>query len=197
MGLANYLEGTPKDEVLDVLGFLACEMVRSLCERGLAVKHGYEAAKAAQDDLGPTDSKRSNADADSPERGGGLGGGQMKKRKRTTEEESDDEDDGSAAFRRTAPTGLFTAPARMNATAISSSSSTCNTPGGSTRPTAEGEGATEKEKEKTTPVPERTPLSVVDVEDAYSAMQTGRAKMRMSGMRNFSGGLVRPKVNVI
>lgn len=224
VGLANYLEGTPKDEVLDVLGFLACEMVRSLCERGLAVKDGYEAAKAAaKEDLstrsdagGPSGTKRQREEGESPDKTGSNAGSSEKKKKKkpSDEDESDEEDDGSAAFRRPPPVGLFTAPARM--VTLSSSSSAANTPGrppidadpsastadaaapSTTTEPANGTTTTEqKTPQRKTPPPERTPLSVMDVEDAYSGMQLGRAKLRISGMRNFSGGLVRTKVNVI
>lgn len=231
VGLANFLDGTPKDEVLDVLGFLACEVVRSLCERGLAVKSAYEASKAlaeaaaaaaaapVDEDGAPTGKTRQRAASDSsPERTSQTSDSGAKRRKRdgantgptntpgTTllslddVDESDEDDDGSAAFMRPPPAGLFTAPiSRPTGSSAAPSAAASPKPHDAGEPpTANGQAAAEDEghkdeRGKKDVKPAKMPLTVMDVEDAYAGMQTGRARMKMSGVRNFGGGLVRIK----
>ncbi|KAK4705001.1 transcription initiation protein SPT3, partial [Phenoliferia sp. Uapishka_3] len=63
INLGIYMDGNPHDEVMDVLGFLAYELVRSLCEAGSSYKRSLaqstsSALKRARDQ--PTPSKTSS-----------------------------------------------------------------------------------------------------------------------------------------
>lgn len=47
--MSAYTDGSPSDEVIDVLGFIACEIVRSLCEAGALSKQASTRARLSAD----------------------------------------------------------------------------------------------------------------------------------------------------
>ncbi|PLW22426.1 hypothetical protein PCANC_05242 [Puccinia coronata f. sp. avenae] len=208
VGLSNYIEGNPKDEVVDVLGFLSYEMVRVLCEKGLAVKRDYELARIAQgDDRGGRTE-------------GSHGGSPGKKRKRRSNgmDNSDDNYDGSDAWKRPKPIGPFSEPISGPSKLLQSGSnmtksftddafeaiedtikSSFDKPSESAGKETGGSSSVKKTdlQPSSGPVKSRTPLKVSDVENAYSLMQSGRVKAKMTALRNFTGGFVRTKVSLI
>lgn len=177
---------------MDVLGFLSYEMVRALCERGLAVKRDYELARLAQGQ----NTKPKQEIHSSPSK---------KKRRFNASDGHNDDYDGSEAYKRPKPSGPFSGPI------MSQPGASSHTP---TRASfmddafGMGEGSSAKEGEKEgerqvqpepppAPEPVRSPLRVADVEDAYSMMQMGRVKTKTSALRNFTGAFVRHKVCLI
>lgn len=189
VGLSNYIEGNPKDEVVDVLGFLSYEMVRSLCERGLAVKRDYELARMARGQ----DSKPKQDIHTSPSK---------KKRRANGTDGHDDDYDGSEAYKRPKPSGPFSGPStpqpHLPSSLTPSRTSFLEDPFGITDESTGKVAEKETEGGKVSvPEPTRSPLTVADVEDAYSMMQMGRVKTKTSALRNFTGGFVRNKVSLI
>ncbi|MBW0487510.1 hypothetical protein O181_027225 [Austropuccinia psidii MF-1] len=199
VGLSNYIEGNPKDEVVDVLGFLSYEMVRVLCEKGLAVKRDFELARIAQ---GDDDAQMQDKTHCSPNK---------RKRRANVIDNADDNYDGSEAWKRPRPLGPFSGPV-ISTSKLSSSftpgKSFTDEPLGLAESSTSNKAPYEVEKDhqsdKEEPVkqleasPEtRTPLQVSDVESAYSFMQSGRVKAKMSALRNFTGAFVRTKVSLI
>lgn len=207
MGLSNYIEGNPKDEVVDVLGFLSYEMVRVLCEKGLAVKRDYELARIAQgDDRG---GRNEEPHSSSPGK---------RKRRSNVFDNSDDNYDGSDAWKRPKPIGPFSEPISgpsnlsQNGTNLTQSFTDVAFEAiGDTAAQSASDKSRDPGKEidgfntlkKTDPQPpsaslkSRTPLKVADVENAYSLMQSGRVKAKMTALRNFTGAFVRTKVSLI
>lgn len=179
---------------MDVLGFLSYEMVRALCERGLAVKRDYESARLARGQ----DSKPEPDVHSSPSK---------RKRRANPLDGLDDDYDGSEAYKRSKPIGPFSGPSTP-AGALASSS--CLTPSrtsfledpfGISEVGAGAQPAEEPVKEAAVEPaviePVRSPLRVADVEDAYSMMQMRRVKTKTSALRNFTGAFVRNKVSLI
>ncbi|KAI9630709.1 hypothetical protein KEM48_013678 [Puccinia striiformis f. sp. tritici PST-130] len=216
VGLSNYIEGNPKDEVVDVLGFLSYEMVRVLCEKGLAVKRDYELARIAHDDEdhggvfnGESHHQHSSGSNISPVK--------RKKRRSNGNENADDANyDGSDAWKRPKPTGPFSAPisgpSKPNPNHLTKSliddpfesiddSSTNIKSSTIDKPQASVKDPIERSKQPPPPpsthVDNRTPLKVNEVENAYSLMQSGRVKAKMTALRNFTGAFVRTKVSLI
>ncbi|POW01397.1 hypothetical protein PSTT_12468, partial [Puccinia striiformis] len=206
VGLSNYIEGNPKDEVVDVLGFLSYEMVRVLCEKGLAVKRDYELARIAHDD----------------EDHGGVSTANhiinivVVRRSNGNENADDANYDGSDAWKRPKPTGPFSAPisgpSKPNPNHLTKSliddpfesiddSSTNIKSSTIDKPQASVKDPIERSKQPPPPpsthVDNRTPLKVNEVENAYSLMQSGRVKAKMTALRNFTGAFVRTKVSLI
>ncbi|EFP75901.2 uncharacterized protein PGTG_01232 [Puccinia graminis f. sp. tritici CRL 75-36-700-3] len=207
VGLSNYIEGNPKDEVVDVLGFLSYEMVRVLCEKGLAVKRDYELARIAQGDDGGV--RNEDAHSSSPNK---------RKRRSNGTDNSDEHYDGSEAWKRPKPIGPFSepisGPSKQSQNAPNLTKSFTDDPfevieDPTTKSQIDKPQESGKEVEgsstarKTDPQPpavsvdNRTPLKVADVENAYSLMQSGRVKAKMTALRNFTGAFVRTKVSLI
>ncbi|CAH7686913.1 transcription initiation factor IID, 18kD subunit-domain-containing protein [Phakopsora pachyrhizi] len=209
VGLSNYIEGSPKDEVVDVLGFLSYEMVRSLCERGLSVKQDYELARVDKDyETNPTDEMIHSSPS-------------KRKRRSNNHESRDDLYDGSEAYKRPKPIGPFSSSTKNDLSNTSSMS--CFTPSRtsfgddnilnlnkapsketddrqSEKREAQSNDSKPQEPKNKNPSkdePNRSPLKVSEVEDAYALMQMGRVKSKMSAMRNFTGTFVRTKVSLI
>jgi len=207
VGLSNYIEGNPKDEVVDVLGFLSYEMVRVLCEKGLAVKRDYELARIAQGDDGG--GRNEEPHSSSPGK---------RKRRSNVFDNSDDNYDGSDAWKRPKPIGPFSEPisgpsklSQNGANLTKSFTDDAFEAIGDTAAKSAFDKSQDPGKEidgsntvkKTDPQPpsasvkSRTPLKVADVENAYSLMQSGRVKAKMTALRNFTGAFVRTKVSLI
>ncbi|OAV88425.1 hypothetical protein PTTG_04071 [Puccinia triticina 1-1 BBBD Race 1] len=207
VGLSNYIEGNPKDEVVDVLGFLSYEMVRVLCEKGLAVKREYALARIAQGEDGAARNEETHS-----------GSPNKRKRRANAIDLSDDNYDGSEAWKRPKPIGPFSEPVSgpfklsQNGNNLTksftddafelvedpTSKSALDKPQESGNAT-EGSSMVKKTEPQHPPAPveNRTPLKVTDVENAYSLMQSGRVKAKMTALRNFTGGFVRTKVSLI
>lgn len=203
VGLSHYIEGNPKDEVVEVLGFLSYEMVRVLCEKGLAVKRDYELARIAQGHDG-TDRKE-EIHHNSPN-----------KRKRR-KDHSRDHYDGSEAWKRPKPVGPFSGPINGPGKSFTSYATTSKSFADETfevnddsatqvngdkpaEPGTEEDESSQQAKDPIAPpvvVDNRTPLQVADIENAYSLMQSGRVKAKMTALRNFTGAFVRNKVSLI
>ncbi|QRW01418.1 Transcription initiation factor IID, 18kD subunit [Ceratobasidium sp. AG-Ba] len=66
INLPAYLDIKPNDDTIDILGFLAFEMVRALCVGGLAVKRALEESHQAVEITGAKRKAPSDSGADSP-----------------------------------------------------------------------------------------------------------------------------------
>ncbi|KAG8865156.1 Transcription initiation protein spt3 [Tulasnella sp. 330] len=132
------------DDTVDILGFLAFEMVRSLCVGGLEVKRAYEESADVHSHprANHSPSKRKTSDE--------LNG--KNKRRRAEEDEGDEPWGGNT----TAVSMLFMPPPEA-----------------------------------------RTALRPHHIMDAFGRMQRDSSHARSSGMKNWRGGLVRTRINLI
>ncbi|EGG04562.1 uncharacterized protein MELLADRAFT_88588 [Melampsora larici-populina 98AG31] len=169
VGLSNCIESNPTDEVVDILGFRSYKMLRSLCERGLAVKHDYKLARMAR--VNGTDGHDDDYD-----------GSEDFKRPKPS---------GPFSVPSTPQPNL---PSFLTL----SRTSFLEDPFGITDKSAGKVTEKEIEGGKVfVPEPTRSPLRIAGVEDAYLMMRMGRVKTKTSALRNFTGGFVRNKVSLI
>lgn len=216
--MGAYMEGNANDEVMDVLGFLSYEMVRSLCEAGslnkrtLAASRAVAAVTALKEELKKEELKSNSA---------AKGKGREKKRAADDAAEAEGEKDdpmstpaettsssrttreGSQAAkkgRKGDPNAPPRSPPRhlLEPTSLFSEPPMGFLPSGMTTPggqlvTIAGAG----NMSAMDGAPEKESLGVQDVNGGYVAMQQGQASLKSSGMRNWRGGLKRVRVGFI
>ncbi|KAG8900034.1 Transcription initiation protein spt3 [Tulasnella sp. 403] len=132
------------DDTVDILGFLAFEMVRSLCVGGLEVKRAFEESAANNPHSQPRHSPAKRKIADD--------GPSKPKRRRTEDDEGEEPWNGNP----TPVSSLFLPPPEA-----------------------------------------RTALQPHHIMDAFGRMQRDSSHARNSGMKNWRGGLVRTRINLI
>jgi len=181
VNFSAFMEGNPNDEVMDVLGFLAYEMVRSLCEGGYEYQRSLESKRA----IAEASERASNDQAPSGKRRKRIGDGDSTERKKAR----------VASPSLPEPAGLFSG-AR---TADNEEEDVLSE--GRSRPPSPPPPLAIPEQPKSAlfedPKTENVPLIVGDIEGAFMSMQRDKAMMRLSGMRNWRGGLVRTRVGLI
>ncbi|KAI5477816.1 hypothetical protein MNV49_005900 [Pseudohyphozyma bogoriensis] len=206
VNLGPYIEGQPVDEIMDVLGFLAYEMVRSLCETGRVTKQQLVQAKAnaavrekldnlKKDELKLAVSKKGKERERKRGAGGGAGG--------------DKEDDGSA-MDVDEPTPKNASPTKKSRKSEPAQASPKSPPrvliaptslfseplepilaSGTTTPTGRvSTGGFSRDGMVQGPQP---PIQLQDVMGGYLGMQQGQSSLKANGMRNWRGGLRRAK----
>lgn len=146
MNLPLHLDLKANDDTVDIVGFLAFEMVRSLTLAGLDVKKALEESYL-RDDYTPSTSspllgKRKTA---------GMGIDGVKRARRDGGDDEDEDEDAPL------PTSSLFLP----------------------------------------PPEARTALRPEHIQDAFARMQGDWAHHRISGMRNWRGGLIRTRVSLI
>ncbi|GAA5911752.1 hypothetical protein JCM8208_005588 [Rhodotorula glutinis] len=199
------------DEVMDVLGFLAYECVRALCDAGVA--HGRVEREAERRREVREERKRRREEEDEAREKGGVG--------REGEEEGAGspkkvKEDGEGAkgagapprkgleapttiaappspARKTLeiPTSLFSAPLPSSEVAVPAlaASSVAAKDG---KPAAEGDAADPSSAAAAAAAaPAPVQLQLQDVAQGYHAVQHAQGALKMGGMRNWRGGVAR------
>ncbi|KAL7420191.1 Transcription initiation protein spt3 [Cryptotrichosporon argae] len=163
-----YLDVRPNDDIIDILGFLAFEMVRSLCVTALDVRAQLaRSAPAPRSDRDrATNGAAARQDAREAEPASPRGEGPAKRARLASP------DAQAAAPAPTATTATATAPVTATATAAGRS---LFAPPPSARP----------------------PLLPSHVLEAFAQIQRKEAAGRVGGMRSWRGGLTRGRVALI
>ncbi|GAA5835491.1 hypothetical protein JCM9279_004557 [Rhodotorula babjevae] len=198
------------DEVMDVLGFLAYECVRALCDAGVA--HGRVERDAERRREQREERKRRREEEDEAREKGGAerdgeegGGGSPKKVKEDGEGAK-----GAAAPPRKgleAPTTIAAPPSPTRKTLEIPTSlfsaplpSSDVVPPAAAAPTAkDGKPATDGDAAAADPsstaaaaaAPAPVQLQLQDVAQGYHAVQHAQSALKMGGMRNWRGGVAR------
>lgn len=188
LNLGNGLDANLSDDVMDVLGFLAYEMVRSLCDAGKSTRASMLAAR--------TNAERADK-AQREREGAAKGGGSTMdskggKRKRSEggadvdgEVRADDvgkkSKDGSGAetspskAQLVTPISLFSAPIETPPVSATNTGTDALNGNGNGKD-GEGEAVVEQ------------PLTLDEVNAGYVALQQREVTLKASGMRNWRAG---------
>ncbi|KAM0792473.1 hypothetical protein ACM66B_005147 [Microbotryomycetes sp. NB124-2] len=217
LNLGSAIDGALVDDVVDILGFLAYEMVRALCEAGLANRRRIDLAKAnaavailrqkkldkdvgvvPEDDKGrkrPADGDSSDGMKDSaattPKEVAASSGGKRSRRNTGTADVSSPARDRDTAPRRlVAPTSLFSEPVPQPAMP----------PAVALSAIASGVSATENDKAMPSleeVVNQKARIKLEDVNAGFLALQQDNTLIKASGLRNWRGGVARLPTKLI
>lgn len=208
VNLTAFTDVSASDEVVDVLSFLACEMVRSLCEAAVAAKqtmansrttaavgHLKEDRKRQEEKLARSKAKgkKRAVDQDDVPGGGASSTTPAAETPAATAPTERTARETSASAKKARKVDVGASPRRVLYDPISLFSEPFESvASGMTTPRGGNEGGSGHS------TPNLATLEVQDVNWGYSALQRGKLVIKASGMQNWRGtGLRRPKAGLI
>lgn len=171
VNFSAYLDVRPNDDIVDILGFLSFEMVRSLCVTALDVRQRFE--RPAPTSLRPKGTRRMTQNQNQNQNQSSLHGSPKKGK-------------GEVVVVVASP------EATTPSTATIVSENRKHTTGVGT-----GSGSHYPISLFAPPPSARQPLLPCHVLEAFAQIQRQQASSRVRGMRNFRGGLNRSRVALV
>lgn len=183
INFAAYLDVRPNDDIIDILGFLAFEMVRSLCVTALDVRARHEQPLHR---VSSSSNTVNNTNANASSKTSGPGSPVKRKSTLTSTSVVDNSpnkrrqiDHPSSASPETADTALPTTTATTATPRRNQSGPRVSVPLFAAPPSA------------------RQPLTQAHVLEAYAQIQRQQAASRVGGMRNFRGSITKGRMALV
>lgn len=214
VNFSAYLDVGPNDDIVDILGFLSFEMVRTLCVKSLEVRDRMEKSGTAGSNAGGQGGPQ-RRNTSKPAMGNTGGSGIGVKRKSVSQDNGDMAGAGSGSGDQVtlSPEGiqLVISPEKADIPLPSQPPPTSTTGTGTIGPTPTKRSKTTEISPSSSakkadppsvslfapPPSARQPLLPSHVLEAFAQIQREQVGGRVGGMRNFRGGVMRGRLALV